>query len=107
MKTVKKGSVSRVDIEVHNTSDHDITLPRRTLLGRLQLIKSITPMEVKVALAADSKESESQFADELSTGNREGDTGSDAAPEVDMTGLTTQQQEVVRKMQRMMMILGV
>jgi len=96
LKSIKKGSVSRVDIEVHNTSDHDITLPRCTLLGRLQLIKSVIPMEVK--LAADSKESESRFADELSTGIREGDTGPDAAPEVDMTGLTTQQQEVVQKM---------
>ena len=99
LKTVKKGSVSRVDIEVHNTSDHDITLPRRTLLGRLQLIKSVTPMEVKLASTADNKESEFQFADDLSTVIREGDTESDVAtPEVDMTGLTMQQQEVVRKM---------
>ena len=49
LKTVKKGSVSRVDIEVHNTSDHNITLPHLTLLGRLPLIKSVTPMEVKLA----------------------------------------------------------
>ena len=41
LKNIKKGSVSRVDIEVFNTSDHDITLPRRTLLGRLQLILRI------------------------------------------------------------------
>ena len=80
LKTVKKGSVSRIDIEVHNTSDHDITLPRRTLLGRLQLIKSVTPMEVKlhVASTAGSKEPESQFADDVSTGIREGNTESDA-----------------------------
>ena len=91
--------MSRVDIEVHNTSDHDITLPRRTLLGRLQLIKSVTPMEVTLASTADSKEPESQFADDLSMGITEGDTESDTAtPEVDMTGLTMQQQEVVRKM---------
>ena len=75
MKTVKKGSVSRVDIEVHNyTSDHDITLPRRTLLGRLQFFKSVTPMEVKLASTADSKESESQIADDLNSGVREGDS---------------------------------
>ena len=99
MKTVKKGSVSRVDIEVHNTSDHDITLPRRTSLGRLQLIKSVTPMEVKLPSTADNKESEFQFADDSSTAIREGDTESDVAtPEVDLTGLTMQQQEVVRKM---------
>ena len=48
-------------------------------------------MEVKVASTADSKESESQFADNESTGIREGDTESDTAtPEVDMTGITMQ-----------------
>jgi len=41
LKTIKKGSVSRVDIEVHNTSDHDITLPRHTLLCRLQIIEEL------------------------------------------------------------------
>ena len=56
--------MSRVDIEVHNTNDHDITLPCRTLLGRLQLIKPVIPMEVKLAPTADSKESDSQFADD-------------------------------------------
>ena len=91
--------MSGVDIEVHNTSDHDITLPRRTLLGRLQLIKSVAPMEVKLASTADNKECEFQFAYDLSTVIREGDTESDVAtPEVDMTGLTMQQQKVVRKM---------
>ena len=46
LKTVKKGSVSQIDIKVHNTSQHDIVLPNRTPLGRLQLVKSVTPMEV-------------------------------------------------------------
>jgi len=56
-------------------------------------------MEVKLASTADSKDPESQFADDLSAGTWEGDTESDAAtPEVDLTGLTMQQQEVVRKM---------
>ena len=50
LKTVKKGSVSRVDIEVHNISDHDITLPRRTLLGRLQLIQICYAYESYISL---------------------------------------------------------
>ena len=48
LKTGKKGSVSRVDVEIHDSSDHDIIFPRRTLLGRLQLIKSATSMELKL-----------------------------------------------------------
>ena len=64
LTTVKKGSVSLVDIEVQNTSNHDIALPRRTSLGRLQLIKSVTPMEVKLADIAACRESGSQCVDE-------------------------------------------
>ena len=52
LTTVKKGSVSRVDIDVQNTSHHDIVLPRRTSLGSLQLVKSVTPMEVKLTDAS-------------------------------------------------------
>ena len=36
LKTVKKGSVSGIEIEVYNTSQHDIVLPNPTPLGRLQ-----------------------------------------------------------------------
>ena len=55
-------------------------------------------MQVKLASTADNKESEFQFADDLSTVIRAGDTESDVAtPEVDMTGLTMQQQEVVKE----------
>ena len=43
---------------------HGITLPCRTLLGRLQIIQPVIPMEVKLAPTADSKESDSQFADD-------------------------------------------
>ena len=45
LTTVKKGYVSRVYVEVHNVTAHDITLRNRTTLGRLQLVKSVTPVE--------------------------------------------------------------
>ena len=65
----------------------------------MQLIKSVTLIEVKLASTGDSKESESQYADNLGTGIGEGDTKPEAAiPGVDMTDLIMQQQEVVRKM---------
>lgn len=99
LKTVKKWTVSWVDIDVHNTSDHNIVLPYRTPLGRLHLIKSVTPTEVKPAETDDDRESGSQYANNSSTSTEEEDTKpNDTIPEVDMTGLTMQQQEVVRKM---------
>ena len=99
LTTVKKGSISRVDIEVQNTSNHDIVLPRRTSLGRLQLVKSVTPMEVKLTDTVDCRETESQCVDGLSSATGEHDSKSDTTtPEVDMSGLTMEQQKVVRKM---------
>ena len=37
-----------MNIEITNNTNHAIVLPGRTLLGRLQLVQSVTPVEVKV-----------------------------------------------------------
>ena len=100
LKTVKKGSVSRIAIEVHNTSQHDIVLLNRTPLGRLQLVKSVTPMEVRLAR---DKGLEPQCKDDSCTTTGVRDEGlcqesDNAVPEVDMTGLTREQEEEVRPM---------
>ena len=47
--TVKQGSTSQVKIDVTNTTNHGIVLCKHTLLGSIQLVKSITPVEVKLA----------------------------------------------------------
>ena len=36
-----------VTIQVTNTTDRDITLKNRTVLGKVQLVKSVTPLEVR------------------------------------------------------------
>ena len=45
---LKQGKSSKINIEVSNTSDHDLVLNGRTLLGSLHLVKSVTPLEVKL-----------------------------------------------------------
>ena len=45
---VKGGKSSRVDIEVRNTTRHDIKLRGRTVLGRLQLAQSVVPADVRL-----------------------------------------------------------
>ena len=37
---------SRVNVQVENTSKHRVVLKRRTMLGTLQMIRSVTPFEV-------------------------------------------------------------
>jgi hypothetical protein len=41
--TAMTGKSSRVEVEVKNTTKHDIILRNRTVLGRVQLIQSVTP----------------------------------------------------------------
>ncbi len=46
--TTKGGKASKIGIEVQNTTRHDINLKSRTVLGRLQLVQSVTPVEVRL-----------------------------------------------------------
>ena len=103
--TVKQGSMSYVKIDVTNTTNHDITLQKHTVLGRLQLVTSITPVEVKLVennrkiTEQTVAESQSQV---ITTDKRTGD-GKDRSddqflPEVDLSGLTEHQNQVVTMM---------
>ena len=46
--TTMTGKSSRVEVEVRNTAKHDVVLRNRTVLGRLELIQSVIPVEVKL-----------------------------------------------------------
>ena len=41
-----KGRSFKIKVEIYNSTEHPITLFRRTPLGRVELVKSITPFEV-------------------------------------------------------------
>ena len=43
----KQGKSSQIETHVTNTTKHDILLPNRTVLGRIELVQSVTPVEVK------------------------------------------------------------
>ena len=45
---IKRRKSSIIDIPVSNTTRHDIVLPSRLVLGRLHLVRSVTPLEVKL-----------------------------------------------------------
>ena len=47
LTSVKRGTKAVLQINVHNTTS-DILLRNRTILGRLQLVQSATPLEVKL-----------------------------------------------------------
>ena len=71
--TVTGASTCRVNIRVDNPSKHDVVLKGRTVLGRLQQVKSVTPLEVKV------KETPFPTADGPSTVDMSSESGSSSS----------------------------
>ena len=59
--SLKQGHNSIIHVKVFNPTDHDIVLRNRTEIGRLQLVRSVYPIEVK---PADSNEADSQDQEE-------------------------------------------
>ena len=115
LTTVKDGNASLIDVQVTNNTDHNITLPGRTVLGRLQLVRSVSPVEVRLTdpdvmkdespvapcqtdhrktAPADHRES---CASELPT---ETDFSKVTLPDVDISGLTPDQQEKAKQLLR-------
>jgi len=46
--TLPKGYSFRVNIKVYNSSEHTITLNGRSVLGHVELVKSVMPISVKL-----------------------------------------------------------
>ena len=44
---LRKGVCNKVTISVVNSSQHDVVLPGSTMMGRLELVSSVTPVEVQ------------------------------------------------------------
>eukprot|EP00794_Sanderia_malayensis_P021316 gene21316-23391_t len=57
--TIKSGNSSKVKIEITNNSKHDIVLPRRTLLGKIELVQSVTPLDVELKENLENNKSRS------------------------------------------------
>ena len=50
---ISRGASNRIKLEIESTTNHPISLQGRTVLGRLELITSITPMLVKLKTDTD------------------------------------------------------
>ena len=91
LTTVKEGESAILPITVTNNSNHDIVLPGRTVLGRLQLVRSVAPVEVSFKDPETLPTGETECKHKNS-GNR--------LPDVDLSGLTSEQQEQAKQLLR-------
>ena len=96
-------------MNVSNTTKHDIILNKRTVLGTLKLVKSVTPQEVRLK-ESRKLDSKPEFHDNGVIRNVKVETdpeqksehveciGNDLIDDIDLRGLTEQQQKTVRTM---------
>ena len=106
--TVKKGKSSQVDIDITNNTNHEIVLRGRTSLGRLQLVQSVTPVEVKIKEPDSGNNGIQQEVPGSGTTNpvQPCDEESEVAPmcipthikDIDLEGLTLAQKEMALKL---------
>ncbi len=73
-----------------NTTKHDIILSNRLVVGHLQLVRSVTLLEVKMSDDAGEEHVVVETQQNEQTQTTSSSTGSDEpmVPEVDLTGLT-------------------
>ena len=99
--TAMAGKSSRVEVEVKNTTKHDIVLRNRMVLGRLQLIQSVTPVEVKLKTDKDEK-SPSKLNEEAKIPNNNDDHPTANWPkhldDVDLGDLNSEERKAAKQL---------
>ena len=100
------GSTCRVNIRVDNPTKHYITLKGRTMLGHLQQVKSVTPLEEKLkeenSFSIHVEESRNVDMPEICANEGSYTTCEEQSrsciPDIDNEDLTEEQRLIVRKM---------
>ncbi|CAB3977641.1 Hypothetical predicted protein, partial [Paramuricea clavata] len=97
LTNINSGFSSWVVIQVRNSTDHDILLPKRTILGRLQLVKSVTPVEVREKCDKEAQINGVSVNDDKLNTNTPKTFSGDWIPEVDLNCLTEKQKLVTQQ----------
>ena len=90
LTTVKEGDATILSVTVTNNTNHDITLPGRVVLGRLHLVRSVTPVEVRFKDPEAPTPCEEPPWKQQTTAERI-ERNLSWLPEVDLSGLTAEQ----------------
>ena len=104
LTSVKNGTKAVVQITVRNTTNYDILLRNRTVLGRLQLVKSAIPLEVKLRRTFENdhkqnlKEKSTGVTEEQSNDPKSERDREQVVRSIDLSGLTPDQRDIARNM---------
>lgn len=103
---IKPGKTSRVQVDVHNGTDHDIVFKNRTPLGVLQAVKSVTTAGVKLSENSTQtsdeslEENQDQRASKKTVPSQQNKVSENPLLAVDLSGLDHEKRIVVETMLR-------
>ena len=94
---MKEGNATILSVTVTNNTNHNITLPGRVVLGHVQLVRSVTPVEVRF------KDPETATPCERPPCKQDAPSEQiqrklSWLPEVDLSGLTAEQKEQAKQL---------
>ena len=92
LTTVKEGDANILSINVINNTNHDIVLPGRVVLGHLQLVRSVIPVEVRFKDPETLTPDKEPPCEEQNL-TEESESNLCWLPDVDLSGLTAEQKE--------------
>ena len=99
--TVKKGKTNFAEVVVNNPTNHDVIIKRRTVLGRLQMVRSVTAIPVKMKEQGGEEVSQLILVDVPSVSDETQLTETDIPDHIksiSLQGLTQEQKLVALKM---------
>ena len=94
---MKEGNATILSVTVTNNTNHNITLPGRVVLGHVQLVRSVTPVEVRFKDPETPSPSERPPCKQDAPAEQI-ESNLSWLPEVDLSGLTAEQKEQAKQL---------
>ena len=97
LTTVKEGDATIFSVPVTNNTNHDIILPGRVVLGRLHLVRAVTPVEVRFKDHETPTSCEESPCKQYTLAEKI-ERNLSWLPEVHLSGLSAQQKEQAKQL---------
>ena len=96
--TIKPGKSSKVNIEIVNVSKHDIVIPKRSVIGRIELLQSVTPLDVKLNESPEKSKDTDRVTQSTDKLDKDLTDVPDFIRDIDLSGLSEEQKHAALKL---------
>lgn len=97
---IKPGSSSHIYVPVPNNTEQVMTLRKRTELGTIQLVQSVTPLPIETEESLEAEGVKNEPVNYEAEPSKPEQGNMQWTPPIDLSHLSCDQQEVVREMTR-------